>query len=313
MSQILVLGGTRFVGRLTVTQLVAAGHDVTVLSRREDAVPGAKHIVAERSAGLAQLAGRKFDAVLDFIAYDESVLEEARRLGGTYIVVSSAWVPRLNASAADALVPADDSLAPASMLAITKRYLLGKARIEAAIMRQRDAGSASTVVRLPIMLGQDDHTGRLDFYRARIADGQGVLMVDGGENSAQVLWRDDAARALTALAGSNVAASRGIWEGLPDDGHRVSDFVSAVAQTMGRTVELVPAPANLVASRLNGYLDAEPLWRETPLKRTAANLFTQFGLNVASPAEWLRATPVGKLDLEPQQRQAEIALMRSLH
>jgi 2'-hydroxyisoflavone reductase len=311
VSRILVLGGTRFVGRLTAMRLAEAGNDVTVLSRRAGDIPGARRIVADRAAGIASLGGNRFDAVLDFIAYDESGCGDACGLGHTYVAISSTWLPRLSGAAADAVVPADDSRAPASMLAVTRKYLLGKARLEADIRERRAAGLAATAVRLPILMGDGDHTGRLEFYRTRIADGGGVLMIDGGLNTAQILWSEDAARALTVLIGAGTAGSRALWEALPDAGHRVVDFVAQVARAMKADARLVAVPKASVDARLGGYLESEPLWRESALARTPANLFTNLGLTATAPADWLPRVPRAKYDAGAT-RAAEVALAGAL-
>jgi nucleoside-diphosphate-sugar epimerase len=311
MARVLVLGGTRFVGRRTAIQLAEAGHEVTVLSRRAAEVPGTRRIVAERAAGLASLAGERFDLVLDFIAYDESGFSDACAVGETYLGISSAWLPRLSCVAADAPVPPDDSHAPLTMLALTRRYLLGKARLEDAVRERRMAGGKAAVVRLPILMGDGDHTGRLEFYRARIADGGGVLMVDGGVNEAQILWSEDAARALTALVGSGIAGSRWIWEALPDAGHPVRDLVATVAHFMNTQARLFEVPAQSAAS-IKGYLEAEPLWRESALRRTASNVFTGLGLQPTPAGQWLARVPDAGTVPDPDMRKAEIALVGSL-
>jgi nucleoside-diphosphate-sugar epimerase len=66
--RILVMGGTRFVGRPVVAHLVEAGHDVTLFTRGRQPVPdGVAHLQGDRSvaADLAALAGQPFDVIVD--------------------------------------------------------------------------------------------------------------------------------------------------------------------------------------------------------------------------------------------------------
>src|SRR5690554_1585794 len=70
----LVIGGTGFIGRLLVAELLKADHSVTVMHRRPKHELGrrVKNIVADRNDGQAvkaALAGKKFDAVFDNV-YD---------------------------------------------------------------------------------------------------------------------------------------------------------------------------------------------------------------------------------------------------
>lgn len=307
---VLVIGGTRFVGRLTAERL-ATNHCVTVLSRNRVAVAGATRIVADRAEGLASLTEGSFDAVVDFIAYDETLVRTAAAVGRTYLAISSAWVPRLSGAAADAPVAPDDRHAPSTMLPVTRKYLLGKARLEQTIDALRNDGRDAAAVRLPIMFGAGDHTGRLDFYRRRVADGGPLLLVDGGRNRAQLLWSEDAAAAVASLVEGGIASTRSLWEALPDDGVAVADFVRDVATAMGRSVETVSAPVSVIAGGVAGYLDVEPLWREQALPRTPANVFAAHGRSATPRREWLATLPP-VAPLANPGRADEVAFARKL-
>ncbi len=68
---VLVLGGTQFVGRHIVEELLRGGHAVTTLNRGQtvdELPPQVERLRGDRSlgvAGLAALAGRKWDACID--------------------------------------------------------------------------------------------------------------------------------------------------------------------------------------------------------------------------------------------------------
>src|SRR5687767_14858564 len=72
---ILILGGTRFVGRLLVLDLLGRAHRVTVLNRGitpDDLPPEVERLRADRGepeAVAAAVRGRTFDAVADLSAY----------------------------------------------------------------------------------------------------------------------------------------------------------------------------------------------------------------------------------------------------
>jgi nucleoside-diphosphate-sugar epimerase len=78
--RILVMGGTRFVGRPVVAQLLAAGHGVTLFTRGRQPVPaGVCHIRGDRTVegDLAALAGEAFDVIIDSSGRS---LEDTRRV-----------------------------------------------------------------------------------------------------------------------------------------------------------------------------------------------------------------------------------------
>src|SRR5258708_18671973 len=92
----LVIGGTRFIGRLLVAELLKDGHAVTVLHRRpkHDLGRRVKNLTADRNDGQAvkaALAGKNFEVVFDNV-YDwergttaghieATVRSEERRVG----------------------------------------------------------------------------------------------------------------------------------------------------------------------------------------------------------------------------------------
>lgn len=309
MSRILIVGGTRFVGRRVAT-LLAPTHDVLVLSRNSLMIPGAERLVADRLEGLGRLSGRQFDVVMDFLAYDEAGVADACALGRIYLVISSTWLFHLSGPAAGT-PSADRAETSMPMLPVTMNYLRGKARVEAAIHQFRAAGRTAVSLRLPIIMGAGDHTRRLEFYRSRIADGGPLLLVNGGGNVAQVVWSEDVARVLVGVVDTELVAGRPIWEALPDAGTRVAEFVRLVAGSMGRTAETIEVPSAMLADELPAYLESEPLWRERPISRSDANLFAALGLAPTPAPEWLATLPPGSASIDPD-RPAEIALARRL-
>src|SRR2546423_350073 len=70
--KILVLGGTRFLGRHFVEAALGRGYEVTLFTRGQtnpELFPEAEHLVGDRDGNLSALEGREWDAVLDTSAY----------------------------------------------------------------------------------------------------------------------------------------------------------------------------------------------------------------------------------------------------
>src|SRR3954449_8670600 len=94
--RLLVLGGTKFLGRAVVDAALAGGHEVTLFNRgRTNAglFPDVEHLVGDRDGGLGALAGRTWDAVIDTSGYVPRLLRApAELLRGAvdhYVFVSS--------------------------------------------------------------------------------------------------------------------------------------------------------------------------------------------------------------------------------
>jgi 2'-hydroxyisoflavone reductase len=70
--RLLVLGGTRFLGRAVVDAALAGGHDITIFNRgrtNPDLFPGVEKIHGDRMQDLSALSRGEWDAVVDVAAY----------------------------------------------------------------------------------------------------------------------------------------------------------------------------------------------------------------------------------------------------
>lgn len=288
--KVLVVGGTRLLGRSVVRHLLASAHLVTVLSRRTDACPAeARCLGMDRRAGLALLSRESFDVVIDFLAYDGAAVAEALSAipDASYILISSTWITRLHPHASiDQPVTAIDHHHSTSLLAATRDYLLGKHTAEAVVFASRDRGGRATALRLPIFLGDGDHTGRIEFYRQRSNDGGAVISVDGGRNLAQVAWTEDLARAIVKWL--PFASRHPIWDGCPDAGVPVRELVQLIGGGPDHIPRIVDVPSATLAEHLPAYLEQEPFWREVSVSPSERNIFSTTGIVTTPHSQWLR-------------------------
>ena len=94
--KILILGGTRFLGRHLVDAALARGHKITLFNRGKtnpDLFPHIETIFGDRDGGLDALADRQWDAVIDTCGYYPRIVQaSARALAGAaahYTFISS--------------------------------------------------------------------------------------------------------------------------------------------------------------------------------------------------------------------------------
>lgn len=176
--RLLVLGGTRFVGRALVETALARGHLVTLFNRGKtnpDLFPQVERIRGDRTQDLSALEGRTWDAVVDVAAYfprtAELSVEALRRSVGRYVFVSSVSVY------ADQSTPQPED-APVELLADAEdaspeSYGARKAASERIV--EQAFGERSTVVRPGLIVGPHDSTDRFSYWPKRIARGGRVL------------------------------------------------------------------------------------------------------------------------------------------
>src|SRR5579862_1016725 len=94
--KLLVLGGTKFLGRHVVDAGLARGDEVTIFTRGQtnpDLYPDVEHLVGDRDGKLDALVGRSWDGVVDTSGYVPRVVRQSAELlrdaVGRYAFVSS--------------------------------------------------------------------------------------------------------------------------------------------------------------------------------------------------------------------------------
>ncbi|MEP7355005.1 MAG: NAD-dependent epimerase/dehydratase family protein [Acidobacteriota bacterium] len=204
----LVIGGTGFISRTLVAELLTAGHAVTILHRRpkHDLGRRVKNIQADRNdaqAVKAALAGTKFEAVFDLV-YDWErgttaghVEASARAVGDSlqrYVFMSSvaAYGDGLNHQESDALGPDD---AP-------DLYVRNKAMSERALFRlHQRIGLPVVTLRPPFVFGpgKGNICYREAFFWDRLRAGRTMILPGDGRRLMQFVYVKDLAQAAVKV------------------------------------------------------------------------------------------------------------------
>ena len=176
--RLLVLGGTKFLGRATVDAALARGHDVTLFNRGQTnpgLYPNVEQVTGDRTEGLGALDGRKWDAVLDMATFLPRVVrlsvEGLRGRTARYVYVSS-----ISAYADQSLPPLES--APVAELEdpdseSIEDYGALKATCERIV---EDAyGERALIIRPGLIVGPHDPTDRFTYWPRRVAAGGRVL------------------------------------------------------------------------------------------------------------------------------------------
>jgi 2'-hydroxyisoflavone reductase len=197
--KLLVIGGTRFLGRHFVEAALAAGHDLTLLNRgRSNAslFADVEQRRADRNGDLAVLDHGHWDAVLDFCAYvPRHVSSLTRKLGARverYLLVSSV------SAYASLARPGPDEDAPVAVLSDPGTETVDgdtygglKALCEQTL---HTAWPGRALVARPgLIVGPWDPTGRFTWWVRRIAAGGDVLAPGDPTGRVQFIDARDAA------------------------------------------------------------------------------------------------------------------------
>jgi len=264
--RILVIGGTRFVGRHIVEVAVARGHQVTLLHRGNpgapDPFPTCEHLHLDRNGDLSVLHDRTFDAVVDVSAYvPRQVHAIADALGersGRYLFISTVSVYDLPAAEPydethrRTAVPDD----PTTEDVTNETYGGLKVLCEAAASERF---RRVTIVRPTYVVGPFDYTHRFTYWVERLASGGEVLAPEPRNESLQIIdARDQGAFVVTLLDDDRDGTFHTVWPDVEHATfHQVLERVADAVAPDGTTITWVD-DAFLVAQGVTPAM--LPLW-----------------------------------------------------
>lgn len=203
--RLLILGGTKFLGRFLVEAGLERGHELTLLHRGQtnpDLFPNVEKIHANRDGGLDVLNGRQWDAVIDTSGYVPRVVKQAveklKHAVSHYTFVSSISVYRdfttLGLTEDAPCLELEDVFSED----IEHSYGALKALCESEV--QAEFGERALVVRPGLIVGPHDPTDRFTYWPHRFAEGGDILVPDDKLASMQFIdVRDLAAWILTMV------------------------------------------------------------------------------------------------------------------
>ncbi len=198
--RILILGGTRFLGRHLASLALARGHALTLLHRGQSGpalFPEARHLLADRNGSMDLLAQGEWDVAIDTSAYVprhvRSVAAVLKGRVGHYQLVSSISAYASldtpgTAEDAPLATPAD----PTAEAITGETYGGLKALCEAEALQAFGRG-ACCIVRPGLLVGPFDPTGRWTWWVQRLLRGGDVLAPGTPEAPVQFIDARDAA------------------------------------------------------------------------------------------------------------------------
>lgn len=263
---LLVLGGTQFVGRALVEAALAADNDVTLFHRgltNPDLFPEAEHVLGDRDGGLSALEGRTWDACIDVSGYLPRLVGDAattlRERVERYVYVSTISVY------ADFSVPRDENGPLATIADETTEEITGGAYGALKALGERAVtevyGDRATVVRPGFIIGPYDHTGRFPWWAHRAARGGEMIVPASFARAFQAIDARDLADFLLLRARSPLT---GIFNATgPVPPVTMLDLVEAAASASDTDLNVeVIDDAFLTGQGIEREL---PLWADDPL------------------------------------------------
>jgi nucleoside-diphosphate-sugar epimerase len=317
--RIVVLGGTRFIGRRIVDELVDAGHDVLVVHRgntEPEGLPDVPHVHADRlDLGVAQSELVKFDpeAVLDCAAFGaadaEAVLGSFPRDDRRMVVLSSMDTYRaygsLHAGIVTDAVPLDETSPVRPERYPYRGQMPGMDDYEKLEVEERWLARGGTVCRLPMVIGEHDYQRRQEPILRRVRAGRTRIPIGAGTALLTHGYVGDIARGVRLVLESNDATVAGEIFNFgerrtPTMALRARQILDAAGAT---GTELVPVPDEQLPPDLGilGHV-------AQPLLVSSEKAVRLLGWDESDPVEALRRTVRWHLANPPQASEEDFSL-----
>ncbi|MFC3957239.1 NAD-dependent epimerase/dehydratase family protein [Halovivax cerinus] len=279
MAHALVIGGTRFIGRHLVDDLLAHDYEVTLFNRGTHENPfaatdGVEHVQGDRTddGDLAAAAAVDPDVVFDCVAYFPRDVRQATRVFDdvdAYVYISSGSAyGREDIPKREGFTPLCECTDEQATTDEPETYGPRKAEGDRAVFEAAADGVNAMGVRPPIVYGPHDYTERLDYWIDRVHRFDRVLVPGDGTNLWHRVYVEDVASGLRVVAEAgeagdiyNVGDQRAVtMRGMVE---LIDESLAAVDPDHEAGVEIVTAgPRELATADLE--LDDFVLYRDPP-------------------------------------------------
>jgi nucleoside-diphosphate-sugar epimerase len=249
--RIIVLGGTRFIGRAAVEELSSAGHEMLIVHRGDtepDGLPRAEHLHSQRSdlhAHRAELAAFKPDAALDCRALTRADAEAALAAvpdGIRLVVISSIDVYRafgaINEGRETDPVPIDETSPLRPGRYPYRGKLPGLDLYDKLDVEDVYLPRGATSLRLPMVYGEHDYQRREEYVLRRVRAGRTRIPFGGGTWLACRGYVRDIARGIRLALESNVATGEAMNLGA-EPTYSIRMWTQMILAAAGAEAELV--------------------------------------------------------------------------
>ncbi len=317
--KVLVIGGTLFIGRRLVAELLKAGHSVAILHRRNkhNFSKRVENLVADRndaSTVRRAIGERRFDVIFDNV-YDWERGTTAAQVEATvhamgdhlkrYVFMSSvaAYGDGLNHYEGDPLAPDNH---PDS-------YVRNKAMTERALLRlHRKTGFPVVTFRPPFIYGPENPFYREAFFWDRLRRGRPIIIPGDGTRLMQFIHVKDVVNALVRSMDVNEAVGEAFNLANPKSLTQV-DAVRELARAAGKKPELVRVPRERIAVAggnpmgdpmyFGQYLDLPPITENvSKLQRVLGVRLTALETGLRETYRWYVRQPRRKPDFDFEDR-----------
>jgi nucleoside-diphosphate-sugar epimerase len=264
---LLVIGGTQFVGRAIVEAALAAGHGVTLFHRgrtNRGLFDGVEEILGDRDGDLHELGTRKWDAVIDTCGYTPRVVALSagalRERTDRYVFISTVSVydePPPGSDESGTLGNPEALEDPATEVIDKETYGPLKVACEREVTKRFE--EKALLPRPGVIAGAHDPTDRFTYWVERIARGGSVLVPENDGASVQFIDARDLAEWVVRATEAGLAGPYNLVG--PGRAITMQRFLEVCRDTVApEGTELVPVSSAFLEKEGVGSWTDLPLW-----------------------------------------------------
>lgn len=262
--EILILGGTIFLGRHLVHSAISRGHSVTLFNRGKHnphLFPEVEKLLGDRDGDLETLTGRKFDSVIDTCGYVPRIVKMSARFlkanVNHYTFISSISVYKNFSEPSLSESSETGKLEDESVEEITgETYGALKYLCEKEVVNFFK--ESALIIRPGLIVGENDPSDRFTYWVHRINQGGRVLLPDAQDKNIQFIDVKDLADWTIKMAEEK---NSGVYNATgPDYDLKFKTFIDECRKLTGVNLELEwVAEDFLLEENVAPYTEL-PLW-----------------------------------------------------
>ncbi|MGM0776132.1 MAG: SDR family oxidoreductase [Bacillota bacterium] len=196
--KILILGGTRFLGKALAEEGLKRGHDITLFNRgnNKEAFSEVEQLVGDRDGDVSQLKNRKWDAVMDTCGFAPHQINKIAAVLGdsiehyTYISSISVykdWIPLNLKEDYHLQSMPQDRLKDVEEGRISPYEYYGALKVLCEAEAEKHWPGRVLHIRAGQLVGPFDYTDRLPYWVQRVSEGGNIVVPGRPERPIQLI------------------------------------------------------------------------------------------------------------------------------
>ncbi|WP_423800904.1 SDR family oxidoreductase [Neobacillus sp. SAB-20_R2A] len=289
--KVLLLGGTRFLGRALVEEGLNRGHEITLFNRgtNKEVFPEVEKLIGDRDGDVSLLKNRKWDVVMDTCGFVPRQIQKIAAVLGdnihhyTYISSISVykdWVPLNITEDYQLQTLSQDQLRAVEEGEASPYEYYGALKVLCEREAEKHWPGRVLQIRAGQLVGPFDYTDRLPYWVQRVAQGGKVLVPGRRDRLVQLIDIKDIAKWVFDMAENRKAGTFNVTG--PNDKLTMEELLDTCKAVANSECEWVWADEQFLLKRNVQPWTEMPLWvpENFPLERETEPWKGSFSINI---------------------------------